>query len=115
MEIIHRRRYYLQALLKIIEQEEVIANNWKVMEFVKGRHFSDLEYRNNKRILQIYHNSNYLFTFIQLLCFESNSDSKLTAYILECGVTYSIKVFDKEVVLFKFFYAKLMVLESFSQ
>jgi len=34
--------------------------------------------------------------------------------MLECGVTYNIKVFDKEVVLFKSFYAKLMVLESFS-
>jgi len=29
-------------------------------------------------------------------------------------VTYGIKVFDKEVVLFKSFYTKLMVLESFS-
>ena len=33
---------------------------------------------------------------------------------MECGVTYSIKVFDKEVVLFKKIYAKLIVLESFS-
>jgi hypothetical protein len=113
-EIIHRRRHYLQALLKIIEREEVIANNWKVTEFVKGRHFGNLEYRKNKRILRIYHNSNYLFTSIQLLCFESNSDGELTAYIVECGVTYGIKVFDKEVVLFKSFHAKLMVLESFS-
>ena len=73
------------------------------------------EYRNNnRRILRIYHNSNYLFTSVRLLCIESNSDGELTAYILECGVTYGIKVFDKEVVLFKSFYAKLMVLESFS-
>jgi len=113
-EIIHRPRHYLQALLKIIEREEVIANNWKVTEFVKGRHFGNLEYRNNKRILRIYHNSNYLFTSIQLLCFESNSDGELTTYILECGVTYGIKVFDKKAVLFKSFYAKLVVLESFS-
>jgi hypothetical protein len=91
-----------------------MAKNWEVIEFVKGRHFSNLKYKNNKRILRIYYNSNYLFTFMQLLCFESNSDSELTAYILECGVTYSIKVFDKEVVLLKSFYAKLMVLESFS-
>jgi len=80
----------------------------------KGKTFSNLKYRNNTRILRIYHNSNYLFTSVQLFCFKSNSNSELTAYILECGVTYGIKVFDKEVALFKSFYAKLMVLESFS-
>jgi hypothetical protein len=51
---------------------------------------------------------------LRLLCFESNSDGELTAYKLKCGVTYGIEVFDKEVVLFKSFYAKSMVLESFS-
>jgi hypothetical protein len=51
---------------------------------------------------------------VLLLCFKSNSDGELTAYILEYGVTYSINVFDKEVVLLKSFYAKLMVLESLS-
>ena len=81
---------------------------------MKGRYFNNLKYRNKWRILRIYHNFNYLFTSIQLPCPESNSDSELTTYILECGVTYSIKVFDKEVVLFKKIYAKLIVLESFS-
>ena len=64
IEIIYCYYYYLQVLLKIIEQEEVIANNWDVIKFIKGRHFNNLEYKNNKYTLQIYYNSNYLFISI---------------------------------------------------
>jgi len=81
---------------------------------VKRRYFDNLEYKNKKRILQIHYNFNYLLTPIQLLCFKSNSNSELTANKLKCKVTYSIEIFDKEVVLFKSFHAKSIVLESFS-